>query len=214
MEGLSGRAAMKRSRELVRRSLRTTVAAVVIMFFVPFFVASTIGFFAATTVKSFSNDDKGTEVGRQLYQNSPNGAKDANQGNNTEVNNSEGVSNSDSPAVQVTDPNANGTELNGQAGGEPNPKNPPRKRGSDMGRRMREVIRDALTSLLMLPFQLLIAPLSSIIVALLYLKTRQAGGESMQDLLEQFEESEKPRSNWQKRVRERLIQSGRVTSKS
>ena len=83
-----------------------------------------------------------------------------------------------------------------------------------MGRRIREVTREGLTSLLMLPFQLLIAPLSAIIVALLYLKTRQAGGESVQDLFEQFEESDKPRSNWQKRVRERLIQSGRVTSKS
>jgi hypothetical protein len=66
----------------------------------------------------------------------------------------------------------------------------------------------------MLPIQILIASLSAIIWALLYLKTRQAGGEPMRDLMEKFEEADRPRKKWQERVRQRLIQSGRITSRS
>ena len=46
----------------------------------------------------------------------------------------------------------------------------------------------------------------------MYFKTRQAAGESMQDLLSKFEDSEAPQNKWQKRVKERLIQSGRISS--
>jgi hypothetical protein len=50
------------------------------------------------------------------------------------------------------------------------------------------------------------------VTALLYFKTRQSGGETMNNLLEQFEEeTDRPRSRWQERVRERLVQSGRIT---
>jgi hypothetical protein len=80
--------------------------------------------------------------------------------------------------------------------------------------RARNLAREVLTSLIMLPFQVLLVSLSSIIVALLYLKTRQAGGESLQDLLTQFEETDRPQTKWQERVRQRLIQSGRITSKT
>ncbi|MGI8788050.1 MAG: serine/threonine protein kinase [Pyrinomonadaceae bacterium] len=65
-----------------------------------------------------------------------------------------------------------------------------------------------------LPIIILISSFTSVITALLYFKTRQAGGESMQDLLAQFEKSDQPRTNWQKRVQKRLGQSGRITSKS
>jgi hypothetical protein len=75
-------------------------------------------------------------------------------------------------------------------------------------------IRDSLTQILMLPFTILLTPFSSIIIVLLYLKTRQAGGESMLDLLNQFEETGEPRKKWQQRVRGRLIQSGRITSRT
>ena len=212
MEGLSGRSAMKRSRLLVRRSLRTTIAAVFIMFLVPFCIASVIGFFAATTVKSFSDSgDQAVEIKRQVQQEIERQAKKAEQKTSDEKQaiNDE----SDNETDNKTD-NKNNPDININVGAGNGVKITDSKDEGKMGKRIREVTREGLTSLLMLPFQLLIAPLSSIIVALLYLKTRQAGGESVQDLFEQFEESDKPRSNWQKRVRERLIQSGRVTSKS
>jgi hypothetical protein len=79
--------------------------------------------------------------------------------------------------------------------------------------RTRYLVRQSLTSILVIPIQVLVASISSIIVALLYLKTRQVGGEPMHELLAQFEDSSEPMKKWQKRARQRLIQSGRMTSR-
>jgi hypothetical protein len=49
-----------------------------------------------------------------------------------------------------------------------------------------------------------IAPILSITSALLYLQTRRAGGETLRDVTERFEEEDAPRSLWQQRMRERL----------
>lgn len=51
---------------------------------------------------------------------------------------------------------------------------------------------------------LFITPLFSIMTALLYLKARQLGGESLKQSIDQFEQEEVPRSRWQQRMRERL----------
>ena len=52
---------------------------------------------------------------------------------------------------------------------------------------------------------LLTVPLITIIAVLLYLKTRQAGGETLKEILAQFEEEEAPRRKWQMRIRERRL---------
>jgi serine/threonine protein kinase len=49
-----------------------------------------------------------------------------------------------------------------------------------------------------------ITPLIAGLTALLYLKTRQAGGETLSEALSQFEEEDTPRTRWQMRMRERL----------
>ena len=49
-----------------------------------------------------------------------------------------------------------------------------------------------------------IVPLISITTALLYLKLRQMGGETMRETLAQFEEVEPARSRWQQRMRQSL----------
>jgi serine/threonine protein kinase len=49
-----------------------------------------------------------------------------------------------------------------------------------------------------------VVPLISITSALLYLKLRQLGGETMRETLEQFDDAEAPRARWQQRMRERL----------
>jgi serine/threonine protein kinase len=51
---------------------------------------------------------------------------------------------------------------------------------------------------------IIIVPLTSIMLALLYLKMRQMGGESLGETLEQFETVEPVRSRWQQRMRTRL----------
>ena len=55
-------------------------------------------------------------------------------------------------------------------------------------------------------FQLLnvfVTPLIAIMISLLYLKTRRAGGESLKDASDQFEALDIPRSKWQVRLRTR-----------
>ncbi|MBA3320200.1 MAG: serine/threonine protein kinase [Pyrinomonadaceae bacterium] len=53
-------------------------------------------------------------------------------------------------------------------------------------------------------FNILLTPLLSITTALLYLKMRQAGGETLEGTSAQFEQQDAPRSKWQQRMRERL----------
>jgi hypothetical protein len=68
---------------------------------------------------------------------------------------------------------------------------------------------------------IVITPLTSIMMALLYLKLRQMGGESLGETLAQFELPEDTRSLWQQRMRTRLTvhstsqnRSGSVMKKS
>ena len=48
-----------------------------------------------------------------------------------------------------------------------------------------------------------VTPLTAIMISLLYLKTRSAGGESLEHAIEQFEALDIPRSRWQARMRGR-----------
>ncbi|MGH9820814.1 MAG: hypothetical protein ACRD43_11650, partial [Pyrinomonadaceae bacterium] len=83
----------------------------------------------------------------------------------------------------------------------------------DMRTRVMRTFLQSLNQVVWLPIQILVVSFSAIIVALLYLKTRLSGGETTIDLLEKFESDDEPRRKWRERVRQRLIQSGRVTSK-
>jgi hypothetical protein len=49
----------------------------------------------------------------------------------------------------------------------------------------------------------LVTPLTAIMASLLYLKTRQAGGESLRDASDQFEALDIPQSKWQARMKSR-----------
>ena len=88
------------------------------------------------------------------------------------------------------------------------------KNAKSEAKKFRTGVREGLFEIFWSPIAILIASFTSVITALIYFKTRQAGGESMQDLLAQFEDAERPRSNWQKRIRQRLEQSGKLTSKT
>ena len=193
MESLRGFAALKRSKTLVKRSLRTTVAAILIMFFVPLFGSLLIAFTAKSTARTLFPEPEKIPVERQAAKESAN--------KNPEADSSIVVKNNGESSFKV-DFGSDGVKVSQPI----EPKN--------MGESIKRTVENALTEILMLPFQIFIASFSSIVVALLYMKTRQVGGESMQDLLEQFEESEQPRSNWQRRVKARLEQSGKHTSRT
>jgi serine/threonine protein kinase len=55
-----------------------------------------------------------------------------------------------------------------------------------------------------IPLHLLVVTISSILSSLLYLTTRQAGGETLRQTLGLFAEEELPTRQWQRRMRERL----------
>ncbi|HSE37882.1 MAG TPA: serine/threonine-protein kinase, partial [Blastocatellia bacterium] len=67
-----------------------------------------------------------------------------------------------------------------------------------------------ITSIIVVMLNAIIVPLIATLTALLYLKARQIGGETLKEVLSQFEEEDTPRTKWQLRMRERL----QTTSKS
>ncbi len=189
MEGLKGFAAFKRSKILAMRSLATTSAAVALLFFVPMVVGGATGLLVALVV------DKGVQIYERV---------------NTERSENNATTPPAPPSEQPAREEGRGSDISistGRnpfvAGGQRNPTVVP----------IAKMAQETLQSLLMLPVQILMTSLSAIIFALLYLKTRQAGGENLGDLLRHFEQSEQPRKKWQERVRQRLIQSGRITSR-
>jgi serine/threonine protein kinase len=61
-----------------------------------------------------------------------------------------------------------------------------------------------LSSIVVTMFNAVIVPLIATMIALLYLKARQIGGETLREALSQFEEEDTPRTKWQMRMKERL----------
>lgn len=53
-----------------------------------------------------------------------------------------------------------------------------------------------------------VTPLAAVMTALLYLKARQAGGESLMDVVDRFDALEIPRSRWQARMRSSAVSGG------
>ncbi|MDI1242200.1 MAG: hypothetical protein PSX80_09800, partial [bacterium] len=186
MEELRGFKAFKRSKTLVMRSLATTSAAVALLFFVPLVAGAVTGLVVALTV------DKGV----QIYE---------------RVNSEQKQNGTTASAAPPSEQGADEKEINILVGSGANTVDVGKKNATI--KPIAQMAQESLQSLLMLPVQILMTSLSAIIFALLYLKTRQAGGENLDDLSRQFEEIEGPPKKWQERVRERLIQSGRVTSK-
>ena len=194
MENLRGFAALKRSIKLVKRSPLTTAALIMIMYIIPITFSGLIAFSAKGMVKTFANDKNEAVVSGGKAKESTADAGNANP---------------QKPSAAKTDDGKQTDITFGNGTVKIKNTNEP----EDAGTHLRETVQETLTQILILPFSILIGSFSSIVSALLYLKTRQIGGESMQDLLTQFEESDQPQRNWQKRVRQRLAQSGRVTSK-
>jgi len=203
MEGLRGFTAFKRSKALVMRSLATSTAAVGLLFFVPLVIGGATGLIGALVV------DKAVQVYEKV-----NAEQQENGATAASVSPSEGKAEEKDINIDIgTGGRTEEKDINIQIG---NGGKPPTV---DVGRRdprikvIAGMAQESLQTFLMLPVQIVITSLSAIIFALLYLKTRQAGGENLGDLLRQFEGTDQPRKKWQQRVHERLVQSGRVTSK-
>ncbi|HEX9961352.1 MAG TPA: protein kinase [Pyrinomonadaceae bacterium] len=228
MENLKGKAAIRRSVQLTKRAYRTAFATMLIYLILPLILSGLSAKLASSMVNFGDDEPIAAETGVVKFnrerkgnsgiQVSPPG-DNANQGVKTEgqkeLDNAVEEAQEGMRELQV--PGALQKEFGEaikqaqeaerlkaeKAGAAPSDRK--------MTRRIAATIKETLIQLFWLPISIILGSFSSITFALLYLKTRQAGGESMSDLLGQFESAERPQSNWQKRVRERLIQSGRIT---
>jgi glycerol uptake facilitator-like aquaporin len=72
------------------------------------------------------------------------------------------------------------------------------------GRKLNARVFNILFQVTFMPITLLLGTFSSIVTALLYWKTRLAGGETLREVFREFEDEEMPDRNWQKRMRDRL----------
>jgi serine/threonine protein kinase len=186
MENVGVVDSLRRSRDLVRRSMKTAFAAFLLMFLIPAlmagFMSSYINFAArAIDPEGFKPPVKVEETEGETAEG------DGSSAPTTAGDKNISISIGDQSIV---------TSADGQ---------------TDMRRRIKVTVLETLLQILLLPLQVLATSITAIIVALLYLKTRQAGGESLRDLLAAFEEADQPGKKWQQRVRQRLIQSGRVS---
>jgi hypothetical protein len=178
--------ALKRSRALVRRSISTTLGAVFIILLIPALIAGLITGIVTLGGKALAPDSQsGPAAAEKAVDDEASGTSAAADGKKGGVNFSFGKE----AKVTFSDQKQN------------------------MASRVKSAVLESLIQVLWLPIQILGVSFSAIIVALLYLKTRLAGGESMNDLIERFEDEDRPRKKWQERVRRRLIQSGRLPSK-
>lgn len=188
MENLRGRAALRRSSQLVKRSFGTVVAVLLVNLFVPIVLSAFITFFLSLAF------DEGKIKKSSAEQSQTNELKPS-----TETDAQPPPQPQSQTDINVGVEGA--LELKIKAGAETKPKS------------WRQVARDAGFQIIWLPFVMLIGSLGSVVSGLLYLKTRQAGGESLKELLAQFEENDRTQKRWQLRLKEKLEQSGRHTTR-
>lgn len=184
MEDLGVKAAFKRSRELVHRSFLTSLAIALLMFIVPAVIGGAIGVASIAITRQLEFYEK--------------------------VENGEAIESKDGERINI---GPGGVKIDQKVDEKEKDKLTDEER---QARRVRGVQRETtskvIMGLLMTPIMILITSLASVIMALMYFKTRQAGGESMQGLLAKFEDAEHPQSKWQHRIKDRLVQSGRISS--
>lgn len=196
LEGLNGRKAFARSYQLVRRNVRTTVA----VLFLSLILGGLAGFFAGLISKGLiGNSLNSINIGKSID----------NETSSTE--------NKDDMSAAENEKDERDFEIKlGQGNGIKVVEKPDKNETESQERtkRVQGTIRESAFAAIQIPLSTLIGSFFAVVMALLYIKTRMAGGESMSDLLEQFEETDEPRKKWQDRVRGRLLQSGRITSRS
>jgi hypothetical protein len=203
MENLSGRQALKRSKDLVKRSLATSIAAVALTVLIPFVAAGTISFVVNITAKALRVESSQVKSIANLISEGDKQKQKTSEGSDQQQK-------TEATGAEPTDDKQGGINVSFGNG----PRVALGGNEKNMRTRVTDAVLESLLQVLLLPLQIIVTSFTAIIIALLYLKTRQAGGEPLQDLLATFEDTDRPRKKWQERVRQRLIQSGRLTTTS
>jgi serine/threonine protein kinase len=191
MEGISARKSFARSKMLVGRSYWTVFGTVVVMHIVPLLLALVISLSVTAIIMSGADIYEKRQAARTVA-----AKTDTDSATKDETEGSVGIKLNPTGVNISQAPDENG------------------KDGEMSIKRTAGIVSQGIFDLIWAPIVIFATSFISVITALVYFKTRLAGGESMQDLLGQFEEAEKPRSKWQERIRQRLVLSGRSPSKS
>ncbi len=206
MENVKILEAFRRSRLLVKRSFTTAAGAAILMFLIPAITAGSISYIVNVSAKAF---DPQTKTPAEVN------SKDTSTGEANTQDPPTASANSETSDAQAAPTSETSAQKDDGWNWSVGPKGRDvRRKDMDMRSRVRITLLESLINILWLPMQIFVFSFSGIIVALLYLKTRLAGGESMQGLIDRFEDDEKSRKKWQERVRQRLIQSGRISGRS
>ena len=186
MENLRWRQAAPRSATLIRRSVSTAIAAFSLSFFAPLMLSMVLMIFVSALIKS--NDIFIVQRGESGFNIRLRDNSRFSIGKDFEEAPNE-------PAPQPAAP----------------PETEEEKR---FKKSFNEAVFEAIFQTLWFPILILLSSLTSVITGLLYLKSRQSGGESLGELLTEFEENDRTQKRWQLRLKEKLVQSGRHTSRS
>ena len=212
MEELKGRFALRRSNELFKRSPWKIGLLTSANFILPIIVSSLIMIFIASVVGNIPSDNQFLR------------GMGARKTNETIIKEYE-----DRKAQGVENPEKENLQINVGTGKESgiiydttdesvdSSNNREKENLSEQDKFARNAgqsLRDLLFQLIWFPVAILITSFTQVLMALMYVKTRQAGGEPMRDLLEQFEDDDKQQTRWQKRIHKRLLQSGRTAGKT
>ncbi len=198
MEGIKGKAAFKRSMELTKRSFRTVLATSILVYVIPMLAGLFIGGFIALSNTVYIQSLRSEQMVKEMEEMKEKGVKPQAESKSTENNAKSDINISLNKGEIVIDQSK-------------------KKEESEADKEIKKkigrfgAITQSISQFILLPMLIFLASFTSVITALLYFKTRQAGGESMQELLGKLDDAEQPQSKWQQRVRERLIQSGKIT---
>ncbi len=213
MENLRGKAALRRSSELFKRSPWRIMILYSANFLLPIILSGLIMLFIISAVGNIPSDN---QFLRGM------GARKTNEAiikDYEEKKANPAQENTDNENVQINigNPGAPQVTYNTTDDDEDSSKKKEKENLSESDKYARgagQSLRDLLFQLLWFPIAVLITSFTQVLMSLMYVKTRQAGGEPMRDLLTQFEDDDKPQTKWQKRIRKRLLQSGRITGKT
>lgn len=186
MENLRWRQAARRSAILIRRSISTAIAAFSLSFFAPLILSGALAVFVAALIKS--NDVFVVQRGTSGFNIRLRENSKISVGNDFEI----------KPGETVQQPQVT-------------PETEEEKR---FKKSFNEAVFEAIFQTLWFPILVLLSSLTSVITGLLYLKSRQSGGEILGELLTEFEENDRTQKRWQLRLKEKLGQSGRHTSRN
>jgi serine/threonine protein kinase len=179
MEGAGVIASLRRSSELIRRSMRTAFAAFLLMFLIPAIMAGFLSSYVNFAARAIDPEGFGAKQEAE-------------------------------PVAEVK-VDEEGPNFSISIGDQRIETSEPAQQPQNTRQQIKVTLVETMLQILLLPLQVIATSITAIIVALLYVKTRQAGGESQRDLLAAFEESDQPGKKWQQRVKKRLLRSGRIS---